>query len=223
MTRIALALLAACHASTTTPAPKQLVTAVVDDWQSTHATMRLWQREHGAWQPVGEAWPAVVGVHGVARLGDKHEGDGKSPAGRFTLRAAYGYAAAPPAGTKLPYTPTDASWQCVDDPRSRYYARVLDRRTVTPDWKSAEDMRRDDELYTWVIDTAYNAAQAPAGGSCIFLHVWSGPDSATVGCTAMPEPQLAHLLSELEPGTEYVLLPRDEYRAVAEAWGLPPQ
>jgi L,D-peptidoglycan transpeptidase YkuD (ErfK/YbiS/YcfS/YnhG family) len=165
----------------------------------------------------------VVGVHGVARIEDKREGDGKSPAGRFPLAIAYGYAAAPPPGTRLPYTTTDASWQCVDDADSRYYARVLDRRTVAPDWRSAEDMHRGDELYRWVIDTGYNPEHKRGRGSCIFLHVWAGPESTTVGCTAMAQPELVRLLSHLEPGATFVLLPRDEYRALAGAWSLPPQ
>ena len=214
------------------PSTTQLVTAIVDRWSSTHATLRLWSGRVGKWEPIGESWPGVVGGTGVA-WGDpegrpgpiKREGDGKSPAGVFALRAVYGYATTPPAGTKLPYTPVDAAWHCVDDPRSTHYARILDARTVTPDWKSAEDMRRTDELYTWVVDTAYNSLRVPSAGSCIFLHVWSGPASTTVGCTAMAEPQLAHLISVLDPNASplYVLLPRAEYDALAGPWGLPAQ
>ena len=209
-----------------------MLTGVVEGWDGTKATLRLWRRIGDGWQPVGAAWQAVIGKTGAAWAGAppagrsgpvKHEGDGKSPAGRFTLAHVYGYAAAPPAGTALPYTPVDASWQCVDDPRSAHYAQVLDRRTVTPDWGSAEQMKRDDALYTWVIDTAYNHAQVAGAGSCIFLHVWQGPDSSTVGCTAMAEPDLEHLISVLEPGATYVLLPRAEYAALAAPWGLPAQ
>ena len=194
--------------------------------------MRLWRCERGEWQAVGVPWPARIGTAGAAWAGAppagrsgpvKHEGDRRSPAGRFALVHVYGYAAAPPAGTTLPYTPVDASWQCVDDPRSKQYARVLDRRTVEVDWSSAEAMRRDDAEYTWVIDTEYNRAQVPGAGSCIFLHVWSAPDHGTVGCTAMAEPDLAHLIAALGPGASYVLLPRAEYDALAEPWGLPKQ
>ena len=37
------------------------------------------------------------------------------------------------------------------------------------------------------------------------------------------EPQLAHLISVLEPDAGYVLLPRTEYDALAGPWGLPAQ
>ena len=53
-------------------------------------------------------------------------------------------------------------------------------------------MRRDDALYTWVVEVRHNPAAIPGGGSCIFLHVWDGPADTTVGCTAMPEPTLAN-------------------------------
>jgi D-alanyl-D-alanine dipeptidase len=199
-----------------------MLTAIADDWGSTHVILRLWQRRAGEWHPLSDPWPGVIGQHGLARTADKQEGDGKSPAGMFHLHHVYGYAPAAPAGTRLPYTPVDPSWECVDDPRSSHYTRVLDRRTVAaPDWRSAEQMRRDDDFYKLVIDTEYNTR--PAGGSCIFLHVWGGPESTTSGCTAMAEPELARLVSALDRDAVYVLLPRAEYDAKIEAWGLPKQ
>ena len=71
--------------------------------------------------------------------------------------------------------------------------------------------------------TAAGARPAPGAGSCIFLHVWSGPDSNTVGCTAIPKRDVYKLLQLLEPETVFVLLPRAEYRALQDQWGLPPQ
>jgi len=218
-------------------ATTQLVTVIVDDWDATAAELRLWTRERATWKPAGPAWRGVigrtgaawgVGLHGAGapagRPGPiKHEGDGKSPAGVFALVGSYGYAAQPPPGATLPYTQVDASWKCVDDPRSAHYNRILDQRTTPPDWTSAEDMRRSDALYTWVVDIAHNAARSPGAGSCIFLHVWSGPGSSTVGCTAMDEPALAKLIGALAPAATpaLVLLPRADYEALAPAWSLP--
>ena len=246
---VAIAAAAACGRSAgaparhAAPAPAtraapvaELLTAITDDWDATHATLRLWRRDGGRWVAVGEPWPAVIGQTGAAwgigvsgsgapagRGGPvKREGDRKSPAGMFELARSFGYAAAPPAGTHLPYTQTDASWLCVDDTASAHYGEIL-RAGSDADWHSAEHMRRDDALYTWVIDVAHNPAHVRGAGSCIFLHEWAGPDSTTVGCTAMAEPALAHLLATLAPHARYVLLPRAEYRALAGTWGLPAQ
>ena len=216
---------------------KELLTAVVDDWGTTRATLRRFRRADASagWQPDGEPWPGVIGQSGSAwgvglhgggvpagRSGPvKREGDGKSPAGAFALRGSYGYAKAPPKGSRFTYVPVDERWQCVDDPASAHYDQILDRTTVEPDWKSAEEMRRKDALYTWVVDVAHNPARASGAGSCIFLHVWRSERSSTAGCTAMDERRLARLLATLDPSAVFVLLPRAEYEALTPAWALP--
>ncbi len=214
---------------------------MVAGWDHTAAELRLWDRAAAGapWQAVGPPWPATVGrtglawgrgLHGagapVGRTGPvKREGDGKSPAGLFAIGPAFGYAPVPPAGATLPYTVVDPGWRCVDDPGSAFYNRILDERTVTPDWTSAEAMRRDDRLYTWVVELGHNAAATPGGGSCIFLHVWGGADDTTVGCTAMDEGRLAALIAALDPTAQpvFALLTSAEYAALATAWRLPPR
>lgn len=212
----------------------QLVTAIVDDWSSTKAHVALWQRTTTGWQRVGEPWPAVIGATGAAwgvglqpagREGPvKHEGDAKSPAGVFALRGSYGYADEAPRGWRLPYA-ASTDLLCVDDPASDHYTQIVDLKQIASDWSSAEQMRRPDELYTWVVDIAHNPDAKPGLGSCIFFHVWSGPASTTVGCTAMDKSTLEALLGRLDPAARplYVLLPRAEYAAVAASWGLPAQ
>lgn len=210
----------------------QLVTAVTPDWSSTTAVVTLWQLDMSGWLASGPSWPAVVGRTGAAwgdglhgtgapagRTGPtKQEGDGKSPAGAFALAGAFGYA---DTQTRLPFQRSDADSVCVDDPASRHYGEIGD--VPDHDWKSAEKMHRDDGMYELGIVVAHNAAHVAKRGSCIFLHVWAGPDTTTVGCTAMAKPDLAKLVSALDGKALFVLLPRDEYRALSEPWGLPPQ
>ena len=217
----------------------QLVTAVVDGWDGTQADLRLWRRDgaHGRWRGVGATWRAGIGKTGVAwgrgvhgdgvpagRSGPlKQEGDGKSPAGLFAIGRVFGYAAQAPAGTKARYVAVDEGWRCVDDPTSAHYTQIVDQRTVTPDWASAEVMRRDDVLYTWVVEVRHNPAAVPGGGSCIFLHVWDGPGDTTVGCTAMSEPLIRALIPLIDPAARplVAILPRAEYDALAADWSLP--
>lgn len=210
-------------------ATKQLVIAVIDDWSSTHARVSLWQRK-AAWQKLDE-WPATIGKSGAAwgiglhppRTGPlKREGDGKSPAGVFAFRSTYGYANEAPKGWRMPYD-SAVDLECINDPSSDHYAQIIDRKQVPSDWQTAELMRREDELYEWVVDIAHNPEAKPSAGSCIFLHVWGGPESPTLGCTAMEKQKLEALLGRLDPASQplFVLLPRAEYQAVADAWGLP--
>lgn len=222
------------------PQTRQLVTALVESWTSTRATLQRWERtDGGAWTAVGASWPGVIGKAGAAwgaglhgkgapdREGPtKREGDGKSPAGVFEIGSAFGYADEPPKGTRLDYTSSGTGdLECIDDPASEHYAKIVERKQVPSDWESSEQLLRDDALYTWVVDILHNPDRKPSAGSCIFLHVWGGPESSTVGCTAMEEPRLVDLIKALDPAAKpvFVLLPRADYAALATAWGLPAQ
>jgi D-alanyl-D-alanine dipeptidase len=217
---------------------RQLLLATVEDWDDVTAELARFERAPGgAWKPVGQAWPAVIGARGSAwgrgLHGDaapagrggpvKREGDGKSPAGTFALGASFGYASQSVPGARVSYAALDDSWVCVDDPRSSRYNRVFDAAGVMKDWSSAETMRRADELYRWVVVVDHNADATPGAGSCIFLHLWSGPEGGTAGCTAMDRPVMEELLAWLDPAARpvFVLLPEAELAALREGWALP--
>lgn len=202
-----------------------VVVATIDDWTSTKATLQVWKRSGSAWARSGDAWSGVIGRGAAWGIGlhpsgepgpTKKEGDGRSPAGVFAINAAYGYATSAKSG--LPYTAMTPALRCVDDPKSKSYGKLVDG---PGDWASAEVMKRDDALYTWVVDLAHNPAHVAGAGSCIFLHVWSGPDSSTVGCTAMPEDKLRALLPVLDAHAVFVLLPKSVYAKLAKPWQLP--
>lgn len=221
-------------------APLQAIVVITADWDATDARIQRYQRAsaRGAWRRVGTPIAAVVGrtglawgrgAHGTA-LGDgpvKREGDGKAPAGVFTLGTAFGYA---PAGQvpwiRLPYAASDASLKCVDDPRSRHYNRLVHADSIArPDWSSHEEMRRTDELYRLGIWVDHNVSPPePGGGSCIFMHLWRSPGVPTIGCTAMARPDLEAVLRWLDPRARPVLVqaPRAGYDRVRASLALPP-
>jgi L,D-peptidoglycan transpeptidase YkuD (ErfK/YbiS/YcfS/YnhG family) len=216
----------------------QAVVSTTADWDAVDATLQRYERDAAGapWRPVGAPIPAAVGRTGVAwgtglhpaQAGGpvKREGDGKAPAGIYRLSSAFGYAAPSEVGwIRMPYVRADSSIECVDDVRSRFYNRRVDRDTIPrPDWTSHEEMRRPDRLYEWGVWVDHNSDPPVAGGgSCIFLHVWAGPGIATSGCTAMAEADIRVLLAWLDPRARPVLvqLPRTEYGALRGAWGLP--
>lgn len=242
-----LAAPAACQPAVT-PAPqaaamrmdevRQMVVVTTATWDAVDAVLQRYERASAgaAWTPVGGPIPAAVGRTGLAwgtglhpRVEggpEKREGDGRAPAGVFRLSSAFGYApAAEAAWIRLPYVQSHAGIECVDDARSRFYNRRVDRDTIPrPDWTSHEEMRRPDELYRWGVWVDHNSdPPRPLGGSCIFLHVWGGPGVATSGCTAMAESDLREVLAWLDPRARPVLvqLPAAAYAGLRGAWALP--
>jgi D-alanyl-D-alanine dipeptidase len=230
---VLLALLAASPIPAET---RQLVLSVSRGWDASEAEVQRYERPgpEGTWSPVGPPMPATLGrsglgwgrgLHPAGLPGPaKREGDGRAPAGAFELRLATGYAASPPQGTRLQYRQATAALRCVDDPRSRFYNQLADGSAVEKDWSSAEEMRRQDELYRLVVWVGHNDAPVEAGaGSCIFLHVRRPPPSTTVGCTAFESGDMDELVRWLDPAKRPVLvqLPaavRDELR---QPWSLP--
>jgi hypothetical protein len=213
----------------------QVLLVTTPSWTGAQGTLVRFERAPGGpWATVGSAVPVAMGraglgwgrgLHGAGPPAGcdgptKHEGDGRSPAGVFALGAVYGDTAG--AGG-FDYTLLTATWRCPDDPASAFYNQVLDSATVTPDWSSAETMLRPDGLYHWVVFVEHNTGPPlPGAGSCIFIHVWSGPASTTAGCTAMALPALEGVLPWLDPPHAVeVALPQPVYEAVRAEWQLP--
>jgi len=221
----------------------QVVVVVTEDWNGVTGRMGRYQREGGGWRRVGREVPVVVGRTGLGWAGEtiragwgggrgpiKREGDGRSPAGLFRLGTAFGEGAARgERHWRIPFWETTTSLVCVDDPRSRRYNRLVDASSLGSepvDWSSAEQMRREDEQYQLGIVVEQNRSPVrPGEGSCIFLHLWEGPDQGTIGCTAMDRQSLTELLDWLdESRTPHLLqLPRAELERLQRRGQLPPQ
>lgn len=185
----------------------QHLVAVVEEPGSTTGRLHRYERRNGEWHIVGPPVPIVVGRSGV---GPKEEGDGRSPRGVFPLGFAFGYPESTPVETDVPYRHLLPESVCVDDGSSDRYNQIVLQPGPDADWESAEAMRRDlahgDDLYALGVTVEYNPAAIPEAGSCIFLHVWRGPESPTAGCTAMPEDHLQSILGWLQPREEPILV-----------------
>jgi D-alanyl-D-alanine dipeptidase len=216
---------------------EQLVVVTTPDWTSTTGTMRRFERATSAseWRSLDSATPVVVGRTGIAwGIGfddvsaegpHKNEGDGKAPAGIFALDTAFGFAPRDSIhNVKLPYVQLLSTTDCVDDTASVHYNTVVDRGAVPRvDWKSAEHMREVPQYEIGVI-VGYNATPpVKARGSCIFLHIWTGPASHTAGCTALEETKLRDVVMWLDPKKRPLLvqLTAKDYSALRASWKLP--
>ena len=225
------------------PSPStQILVVTTSDWNAVSGSLQRYERTQPGkgWKRVGNPITVVVGKTGLAwgtglapsndpsvrGSSDpiKKEGDGKAPAGIFRLSTAFGYAAQPQAGWRMPYLTLTASVECVDDTASKSYNRIVDNKIVMPDWNSSEQMLRHDDLYRWGLVVDHNADPVTSGaGSCIFMHIWSGPGLGTVGCTAMPQDQLEAILAWLDPAKKpsLVQMPLPQYESLKKRWKLP--
>jgi L,D-peptidoglycan transpeptidase YkuD (ErfK/YbiS/YcfS/YnhG family) len=226
----------------------QMILVTTSDWNAVEGLMRRYERasEHEDWRPVGDPISIVVGRNGLAwgigvvptddaqvrSASDpvKREGDGRAPAGVFALGTAFGYASEPLQGLKMPYLNLTPSIECVDDPGSKHYNRIVDRSVVAPDWNSSEHMRNAGESYRWGVVVDHNGTvpgdtnpPEPGGGSCVFLHIWHSHDQGTAGCTAMSQTELETLLTWLDLARQPLLvqLPEPTYERLINRWTLP--
>lgn len=228
--------------SSTTPlaSSRQLLVVTAADWTSTAATLQRFAREQSdlTWQAYGGAIKVSlgraglawgIGLHRATGTGQaaKREGDGRAPAGIFSITALFGEADAGSQfaqSAQLPYRCATGDLKCIDDPASRYYNRVVDQREVAAvDWNSHEDMLRDDERYAIGAVIAHNSECLPEAGSCIFLHVWQAAGVPTAGCTATSLADVSEICLWLDAAASPLLvqLPEAEYRRYQDAWALP--
>ena len=227
------------HGPWPNPATRQLVVVLTPNWDAPQGRLARFERNAGgAWRPVGSSFPVMVGrsgsawglgVHATPSDGpQKAEGDGRAPAGVFAIGTAFGYGAS--TATRLPYAPMQRDHWCIDVPGSPHYNRIVDTREVGAKAieGSTEPMRRDlhkdgDSRYRLGFVIEHNAGGVDRAGSCIFAHLWQGPEVPTAGCTAMAGADMATLLGWLDPTKtpRFVLLPVQAYARLQAAWDLP--
>ena len=216
----------------------QMVLVTTVDWDSTNGELRRYERDGSGWKQIGGASDIVVGRTGTAwgiGLNAKHgegpvkrEGDGKAPAGVFSIGPAFGYADS--ARTGLDYKAMGGNDWCIDVPDSVYYNQIIDRSLVKAPLldQSSEPMRRDihangDQRYREGFVIEHNAANTRNAGSCIFAHLWSAPGTTTAGCTAMAPANMEVLLAWLDAKRKpvFVQLPQAQYMQLRTEWNLP--
>ncbi len=211
-------------------ASQQLIVVTSKSWDDIQGSAQRYERDGSTLRKAGDAFAVVVGKHGMAwgkgsfEPGPgpvKREGDGKAPAGVFTLGTAFGFD--PAAPTKLPYLALTPSTECVDDSQSTRYNELVDGAAIAKDWNSSERMRSEDVLYRQGIFIDHNTPATRGAGSCIFFHIWRNPTSPTAGCTAMDTADITRLLGWLDPRQLPLLvqMPEAQYEQVRESWGLP--
>jgi D-alanyl-D-alanine dipeptidase len=197
-------------------APKQLLVVTTENWSAPTGSLQRYERSDQTWKKVGTpiaiklgrnglGWG--IGLHTVPKDAKilKKEGDGKSPAGIFRLRQAFGYA---PFKINYPYEVYQETDHCVDDVHSIYYNKIVDSTKIQRDYKSHERMKFSKDYYKYGIVVDHNGIEEgeiskKGAGSCIFIHIKQIP---TAGCTVMSEDTIKAILIWLDPAANPLLV-----------------
>lgn len=131
-----------------------------------------------------------IGRNGVAAINEKREGDGKTPLGKYEITALFGYF---DQNASMPYIKANENLICVDDPNSAHYDQIIDKRAAQGEFKSFEEMKREDSQYSYGALISYNKHKEPGKGSCIFIHIEKEPNSPTAGCLSLKEEDVKRL------------------------------
>ncbi len=199
---------------------KQLLMVSTNSWSDREGVLQRFERLDENWIRVGEPIEIIlgrnglgwgIGLHMIPKNAKyiKKEGDGKAPAGLFSLGNGFGY---DDFKIDFPYSVYKRTDHCVDDSQSLFYNRIVDSTVIKKDYKSFEHMRLKNRLYKYGITVNHNENQVPLAGSCIFIHIRSNNNKGTAGCTAMKENEIVNVLHWIKLDKKPLLLqlPRTE-------------
>ena len=193
---------------------KQIIVVTTQNWSTSEGILQRYEKTD-TWQKVGQAIEIKLGRNGLGwgiGLHDtpkdaqhiKKEGDGKAPAGIFSLKQAFGYE---PFSVAYPYEVYKETDHCVDDVNSKLYNKIVDSTNVTIDYKSKEHMKFPKDYYKYGIVVNHNhideVGAKKGAGSCIFIHIKKVP---TAGCTVMSEPEMKEIITWLDAKSNPLLI-----------------
>ena len=147
----------------------------------------------------GVIYRCTIGRGGIAPVGEKREGDLKTPTGSFGLRCCY-YRPdriSPPPVTSLPLIPLTPEDGWCDDAAHPLYNQPV----KLPFVGRHEQLWREDHVYDLIIPLGYNdgvdAPIIPGAGSAIFMHMMREDGVGTEGCVALKREDLLALLANI--------------------------
>ena len=141
-----------------------------------------------------QSFRCAVGRSNLISAGQKREGDGATPIGRWRMcRVLFRADRIEQIETSLPTVSISPQDGWCDAPSDARY----NQQVVIPYPASHEMLWREDHIYDIIVVLDHNSAPVVPGlGSAIFLHVARDQYEATEGCVALAEPDLLKVLGE---------------------------
>ncbi|GEN56081.1 hypothetical protein GCM10012290_07650 [Halolactibacillus alkaliphilus] len=181
----------------TVSANNQVILVTTPSASSQKATIETFERDaNGHFISILKT-SGFVGKNGITT--SKKEGDGKTPAGKYSIGTAFGIPSNP--GTALNYRKISDDDVWVDDSESALYNTWQSRQATQDQWSSAENMKIPQYRYGFVIN--YNTNRTPYKGSAIFFHV---ANNYTLGCVGTSESHVKQILTWLNPSQSPVII-----------------
>ena len=189
------------------PKTTQLIVVSTKNWSTSNGMLQRYEKKNNSWHTVGKAISIKLGRNGLGWGRGLHsipkdakyikkEGDGKAPAGIFSLKQAFGYQ---PFVVDYPYEVYKSTDHCVDDVKSKYYNKIIDSTKTKAEYKSFEHMKFSKDYYKYGIVVNHNhideKGSVKGAGSCIFIHIKKVP---TAGCTVMNESEMKEIIKWLD-------------------------
>jgi L,D-peptidoglycan transpeptidase YkuD (ErfK/YbiS/YcfS/YnhG family) len=189
---------------TNTAGATQLITVDSPSYSSTTAMLTAWRLVGGCWQVAFGPWTADVGTTGVSD--DKHEGDGATPTGAYTIGPTM-YGVDPNPGVSYSYHQLVCGDWWDEDPTTPDYNTFqhVACGATPPFGGDSEALWQSVPAYDYFAVIDYNTNPVVAGrGSAIFLHVDTG--GPTAGCVSIPESDLVEVLDWLSPSANPLIV-----------------
>jgi len=162
------------------------------------ATLQTFEHDASGWRAIFPAMAAHIGRAGFSA--DKHEGDLKTPEGKYGFGTMFGQR--PNPGVMFPYRQADAQSVWVDDVTSPHYNTWQENAALSGEHLASSAYAT---AYAYAVDIAYNTSPVvPGKGSAIFLHVSTG--GGTAGCVSVAQANLLKVLRWLDPAKNPVIV-----------------
>lgn len=170
---------------------KQLIIAYGENSSKRFGRMNTFEFVNGEWREVNVANNIRVnfGLNGIAKHGEKKEGDMKVPSGLYPITRYFTKDSNSNAKLNRINIGINTVWDC--NPQSTTYNTPIEY--LGEKNPLYEPLYTRDKIYDYVIVIDYNMHRTPMKGSAIFLHCSRKSNSATAGCLSIAEENMLSL------------------------------